>query len=121
MARPPKYKSEEELVVKIDEFFAKCVAEQSLPEKAGLCLHLHIVRDTWNDWRKKPQYSATIKATDLRIESAWVKRLNGQAATGAIFYLKNAFKEEYKDRVDTDITSGGKPILQVTGMKISKE
>jgi len=33
-----------------------------------------------------------------------VQRLGGTTPTGAIFYLKNAFKDDYKDRHETDTT-----------------
>lgn len=103
--KPPKYSNGKDIWDKAQEFFELCDSTHQLPEKAGLCLFLGISRDTYSQYRKK--YTDTIKGIDMYIESCWVRRLNGQAATGAIFYLKNAFKDEYRDRYDTDITSGG--------------
>ncbi len=113
--RPAKYTSGELLWLKANDFFELCDKTRQLPEKAGLCLYLGISRDTYSEYRKK--FPDSIKAIDMYIESSWVRRLNGQAATGAIFYLKNAFRDEYKDRHETDITTDGQPI---TGMKIIK-
>lgn len=108
--RPPKFKTVKELQNKFDDFSIKCDETRQLPEKAGLCLFLGISRDTYSEYRKKRKFSDTIKAIDLYIESNWVRRLGGNSPTGAIFYLKNAFKEEYKDRHETDITSKGEKI-----------
>lgn len=90
-----------------------------MPEKAGLCIWLGIHRDTYNEYKKKPGFSDVLKGAELWIERAWVQRLAGNAPTGAIFYLKNAFREEYRDRQETDITTGGDK-LQITGMTIAK-
>jgi hypothetical protein len=65
--------------------------------------HLRISRDTYSEYRKK--FPDTIKAANDWIENAWVQRLSTTAPTGAIFYLKNAFKEDYRDRTETDVTS----------------
>lgn len=111
MGRPPKYESGEEIWVKADEFFRLCDSTKQMPEKAGLCLFLAISRDTYSEYRKN--FPDTIKAIDNYIESAWVRRLAGQSPTGAIFYLKNAFKEHFKDRNETDITTQGEKIVSI--------
>lgn len=115
--RPPKYSDAEVLMKAGVEYFKICDKTRQLPEKAGLCIELHITRETYSAYRKDARFSDTIKQFDLYIESNWVRRLAGQSPAGAIFYLKNAFKEHYKDRQETDITSGGER-LQITGMKI---
>lgn len=105
--RPPKFTKSLDLQTKANTYFELCEENKQLPEKAGLCLALRISRDTYSEYRKKPEFADTIKGIDLYIESAWVRRLNSNAPTGAIFYLKNAFKEEYRDRYENDLTSGG--------------
>jgi len=117
--KPPKYASGKDIWAKADEYFKKCDDTRQMPEKAGLCLFLGISRDTYSEYRKK--YPDTIKAIDLYIESNWVRRLSGQAATGAIFYLKNAFKEEYKDRQETDITTQGQQITSINVVPIKQD
>jgi len=106
--RPPKYSDHNEIIIKANAFFALCDKNRQKPEKAGLCLALGISRDTYSEYKKR--FSDTIKGLELYIESCWVRRLDSQAATGAIFYLKNAFRDEYKDRQETDVTSGGEKI-----------
>ena len=113
MGRPPKYKTSLDLWKVASEYFELCDKNKQLPEKAGLCIFLEITRDTYSEYRKREDLSDTIKRLDLYIESNWVRRLNSQSPVGAIFYLKNAFKEEYRDRHETDITSGGDKIIPI--------
>lgn len=108
--RPKSFNSPQEMAQKALEFFDECTKSRHLPEKAGLCLALGISRETYSEYKNKPEYSDTIKGFNSYIESCWVRRLNGQGATGAIFYLKNAFKEDFKDRIESDVTSGGEKI-----------
>jgi hypothetical protein len=110
--RPPKYESAEVLIAKAQEYFVLCGKSRDLPEKAGLCLALGISRETYSQY-KKDRFPDAIKAFELYIESSWVRRLGAQAATGAIFYLKNAFKEDYRDRTETDLTSKGEKITGI--------
>jgi len=110
MARLFKYKTKKELEDKIKEYFDICVENEDTPEKAGLCLYLGICRDTYSRYRKDDKLTDAIKSADLKIESHWVRSLTKNNATGAIFYLKNAFKEHYKDRRETDLTSKGEKI-----------
>ena len=81
LGRPPKYATEKQLAEMIDTYWVVCEAVKRLPNKAGLCLHLDISRDTYSEYRK--QYPDTIKAADLEIEHAWVGRLEGNSPTGA--------------------------------------
>ncbi len=111
--RPPKYGDAQAIADHITDYFKSCEEARLLPNKAGLCIWLGITKETYNQYRKKPEFSDSIKACDSMIENAWVQRLAGNAPTGAIFYLKNAFKEDYRDKHETDITTGGKP-LQIT-------
>ena len=117
--RPPKYSSQEELAPVIEEYFKLCDKNKQIPNKAGLRYALDISRDTYGEYKK--QFPDTIKRAEDYMEQAWVNRLNSQSPTGAIFYLKNAFKEDYRDRQETDITSGGKEIKAITGMIIKED
>lgn len=100
MARTPKYKDEKTLKKAINAYFGK--RRIYAPNKAGLCLHLGVSRDTYSEYRER--YPDAIKSADLRIEDWWVDRLAGTTPTGAIFYLKNAFHQDYKDRHENDTT-----------------
>lgn len=111
MGRKPKFSNEKQVADLISEYFGICDEKKQIPDKAGLCLFLGISRDTYNQYKKK--YPDAVKGADLAIEKAWVARLAGPNATGAIFYLKNAFHEFYRDRYETDVTSGDKPLQPV--------
>lgn len=106
--RPPKFASQADIAAQILLYTMDCGENRQMPNKAGLCIWLHISRDTYNEYKKK--FPDAIKGAEAWIENAWVQRLAGNAPTGAIFYLKNAFKDEYKDRHETDITSGGEKL-----------
>jgi hypothetical protein len=105
--RPPAFSDAEQLKNKAEAYFAHCDKKRLPPEKAGLCLALGITRETYSQYRKKEEFSDTIKRCDALIQQWWVRRLSGQAATGAIFYLKNAFKEEFKDKYEGDVHHKG--------------
>jgi hypothetical protein len=81
-----------------------------MPNKAGLCIWLGISRDTYNEYKKKPGFSDAIKACEVMIENAWVQRLSSNAPTGAIFYLMNAFKDDYREKQEVDHTTNGKDL-----------
>lgn len=117
---PGKYESAEALDIAIDAYDLHCKTELNkkgkrvqrivplMPNKAGLCLFLNISRETYSQYRKR--FPDAIKSADHWIEESWVQRLRSNAPTGAIFYLKNAFKETYKDRHQTDLTTKGEKI-----------
>lgn len=107
----PTFKTEEDLSKKVIGFFEDCETAKKRPSKAGLRVFLNISKSTYSEYKKK--YPNPIKRAEDLIEEAWVQRLDSPAATGAIFYLKNAFQEDYKDRHNTDVTSGGKEIQSI--------
>ncbi len=106
--RPPKFEDEETLSKSIGAYFDDCAGAKELPTKAGLCLELDISRDTYSEYRKR--FPDAIRRADDTIEHAWVQRLAQPGATGAIFYLKNAFKDDYRDRQEMDHTSKGERV-----------
>jgi len=87
------------------------VEPSDLPTKSGLRIWLDISPSTYSDYKKR--FPNALKRVENIIEDTWVQKLAGQNVTGSIFYLKNAYAELYRDRTETDITSGGKviPIL----------
>lgn len=106
--RPPKYPTEESLKNEIVSYMLACLQSKQMPSKAGCCLFLDIDKSTYNDYKKK--FPHPIKRFENETEATWIQRLAGNSPTGAIFYLKNAFKEDYKDKHETDVTSNGKTI-----------
>lgn len=111
--RPPTYSDANVLEAKIKEYMRSCMSKSGkrlvrMPNKAGLCLFLGISRDTYNEYKKR--FPDTINVSEKLIEDEWVQRLRSSSPIGAIFYLKNAYKEIYKDRQETDVTSKGKAL-----------
>jgi hypothetical protein len=111
--RPPKFTSKDQVQTLFEEYFTECAEKKKILTKAGLMVKLDISRDMYADYKAKPEFRNTIRKIEGLIEDAWVQRLTETGATGAIFYLKNAFKEDYRDRNETDITSGGKSLSGV--------
>lgn len=99
--RPPCFETPEELMAKVVRYFENVEAvhgRYGIPTKAGLIAELGCSRDSYNEYKKKEGFSDTIKRAEKAIEMAWVERLAAPVqATGAIFYLKNAFA--YKDQI----------------------
>ena len=117
MARPRKFKTVEEMQIKIDEYFQMCdeKTETKIDDKgraktfyepytiSGLCLALDIDRSTLIEYAAIPEFSNTIKKAKLKVES-WVekKAMTGDAnATFAIFSLKNNFG--WKDKQEVEV------------------
>lgn len=81
-----------------------------MPTKGGLAIYLDTVRETLSRYEEKDEYRDALKSAYQNIEEAWIQKLSGQAVTGTIFYLKNAYSKDWRDKTESDITSGGKPI-----------
>lgn len=96
-------------------YISSCVTLKLLPNIAGFCAANGFGRDTYYEYAKKN--ADTKKSFESAIEAVWVQRLGGPNATGAIFYLKNAFREDYKDRHETDITTKGEAIASSSELR----
>lgn len=106
VGKPPAFKSPEDLRIQIDKYLTECKGKgrgwKEKPTKIGLALYLGVHRDTILSYfsEKGDEYSGTIKEAYGFIEKAWVTKLDEAYPTGGIFYLKNAFKDNYRDRYD---------------------
>lgn len=109
--RPPRFKSEKEFKIAVDNYSLECEKEGKMPNIAGFCAFHGINRTIYYDYAKK--YPHTKKGFEAFLEDVWVQRLSSNSPTGAIFYLKNAFREDYKDRIETDVTSKGEKIIGI--------
>jgi hypothetical protein len=98
--RPLKFETADLMQDAIASYFKYCSAERLMPNKAGLCHSIKISRDTYNEYKKR--FPDTVKEAEQFIEDAWVQRLAGTTPTGAIFYLKNAFSADYRDRQEVE-------------------
>ena len=117
MGRPKLFNTVEELQKLMLTYLENCKTNKPplMPNRAGLCTEIGISRDSYYEYRKKqedkskPDFSDSIKRFEQATENTWVQRLGGNSPTGAIFYLKNAFKEDYKDK--HEIENNGKLTL----------
>lgn len=113
VGRPPKYTQSLEIQTLFEKYVKDCTESRLTFTKAGLLFRLGLSRESYREYKAKPEFVDTIRQIEFLIEDAWLQRLTATGATGAIFYLKNAFKEEYKDRNETDVTSGGEKITGI--------
>ncbi len=76
----------------------------------GLALALDTTRQTLVDYEEKDEFTDTIKKAKLRVENRYEKALQKQGRSGDIFALKNF---NWKDKSESDVTSGGEKITGV--------
>lgn len=111
--RPPFANSKEELSLYIHQYL-KYIGKREYPNVAGLCFYLGISRETYYDYKSKDKFSDTIKAFEQFSENRWIQRLHQPHAVGAIFYMKNAFSDNFRERSVTDHNVHlPKPIIDV--------
>jgi len=92
MARPRKYKTDEELDEAITAYFKSLTATDTPrpPTMAGLAYALGFSsRQSLYDLEKNDIFSYTIKRARLLVEGWYEERMSGNSPTGAIFWLKN--------------------------------
>jgi hypothetical protein len=106
--RPLKYKTAEEIDEAVSSYFDKIKEEGIRPTVTGLAYHLGFEsRQSMYDYQEREEFSYSIKRAVLYIESVHEANLFNSSATGSIFWLKN---RDWKDKSETDITSGGEKI-----------
>jgi hypothetical protein len=126
MARTLQYKTVKEMQIKIDEYFEYCdnrtremhsekLGDMIVPDPepytmSGLAWHLDLSRQALIDYEHRDLYLDAIKKARQRVEYDNERRLVDKRTftPGIIFNLKNNFG--WRDKTETDITSGGKPI-----------
>ena len=98
--RPPIWTDPEAFDKKVDEYFANNNITWS-----GLALYLGFEsRKSLDDYKKKPEFSYSIKKALLRIESYYEENiLEKKNPAGAIFALKNF---GWKDKQEHEQTGG---------------
>jgi len=107
--RPLAYQSAEELSNDIEAYFTN----EDQPTLAGLAYELGISRQTLYNYDNKEQFFDIVKRAREKVESIYEKRLlYSTTPTGVIFALKNM---SWRDKTETDITSGGEPIPLLGG------
>lgn len=101
---PELWDSPDALQKAVDNYFANT----EKPTLAGLAGSLGMSRETLYTYGDKGKFSDIIKKSRNKVEVGYEERLvYGNLPTGVIFALKNM---GWKDKIETDVTSGGKPI-----------
>lgn len=123
--RPPKYETPEEMerVINLyflgirynntkDENLIKSLNEEDMsflstiddtsPTMSGLAYYLGMSRQALCDYKNKDEFLDTIKKARNRVEKHLEQRLDGNAAVGTIFNLKNNFG--WKDKREQENT-----------------
>lgn len=109
MARPLKFETVEELKTQIDAYFD--ITPKDEWTITGLALALDTSRKVLCEYEdERPEYSNTIKKAKLKVENGYEIDLKKHGRSGTIFALKNF---DWRDQTHTDLTSAGKPIIQV--------
>ena len=86
--RPAKYQNAQQLAARADEYFATLNGRP--PTTAGLAVYLGFAdRSSLAHYKRKPEFSSTIKRALLIIECHYEQRLFEPNCRGAIFALKN--------------------------------
>ena len=108
---PTTCQTEVQIKTQVIDYFDKCIKNEILPQKAGLLIDLGINRQQWQAIVEVfPQITSR---AEHFIEKVWVEKLLDSNATGAMFYLKNNFRDLYKDKSEQDITlRTPRPILE---------
>ena len=125
VGQPLKFKSNQELQSKIDDYFNSCFVDsidEDTGEKikkcvrpltiTGLALALDTNRHTLLEYEEKDEYTHTIKRAKLRIESFAEEQLFTNPRTaGVIFNMVNNWAWQNKQENKSEISGyGGGPI-----------
>lgn len=92
-----------------------------LPTKGGLAFHLGVSRDTLYEWAKVHTEFSYIMEQLGSVQESYLINYGLSGRYNPTIAKVLLTKHGYTDKIDTDITSGGKPIEQITGMRISKD
>lgn len=111
IGRPLKFKTVKELQDKIEEYFNTVdIKDWTI---TGLALALDTYRQTLLNYEEKDEFVDTIKKAKQMVENSYEIDLKKYGRTGTIFALKNF---DWKDKTETDVTSGGKPLPIYNGL-----
>jgi len=107
--RPPVWTDPAVVQEQIDEYFKN----ETQPTLAGLAVSLGVSRATLYNYEAKTEYLDIIKKARDKVMKVYEERLiYSNMPTGVIFALKNM---GWRDRVETDLTSGGQPFPLLGG------
>lgn len=106
VGRPLRFKTADELQIKIDEYFDSCQNEQKEIIRpytiTGLALHLETTRQVILNYEAREEFTDTIKRAKLRIENFAEESLfTSKQTAGVIFNLVNNHKWINKQDVES--------------------
>ncbi|MCX7589707.1 MAG: DNA-packaging protein [Patescibacteria group bacterium] len=96
---------------KMFEYLEYCQKNNKLPTIAGFVNYVEISRPTYRKLKQKNGYKKAIEFFENLVEDTWVQALVRKNPTGAMFYLKNSFREFYSDTYEHQI----KPVVPILG------
>ena len=101
---PAKYNSLEELETLMLEYFSEVKQEKSHPTITGLALKLWVDRQTISDYAKKDMFAPAIKKAKQFILNYTEQLIlsKDKFTPGQIFYLKNNYKNDYRDKIEVE-------------------
>ena len=103
MGRPRRYEPDE-LLKKFQDYMEYVKENEKFANIAGFCLFADIDRETFYYYKKVEEFSNTIKKIEFALEDYTLSDKN-MNPTLKIFYMKNKFSDQYKDKIEHDITS----------------
>lgn len=106
--RPLKFPNLEALQERIAEYFDKTPKDEWTI--TGLALALDTYRQTLVNYEHKDEFVDAIKKAKQKVENGYEIDLKKHGRSGTIFALKNF---DWKDKSETDITSGGEAMTPV--------
>lgn len=104
-SRTPVYATAEDLAHECSLYEEFCETKNRIMTVPGLCLFLGLSRQTLYKYQKGgvgDDYKQVVNFFMLRIEEEWVQNLTKPNAGGAMFYLKNAFRNDYREKIETE-------------------
>jgi len=117
--RPPKFTDEKQMQAAIDKYFTQCEEKKTPLTISGLAIALDMTTQSLRNYEKTSRFFGTINRAKQFVENYIEQALiSGGAATGPIFWLKN--NAGWRDRTETDFTSGGNPLQAVIALAAAK-
>lgn len=116
VGRPLKYEDIKLLEKKIEEYFNNTLIEDWTI--TGLALALDTSRETLCNYEEKGEFFDTVKKAKDMVEHSYEIDLKKSGRTGTIFALKNF---DWKDKTETDITTGGDKINELNVITKAKD
>ena len=113
--RPLKFATVKELQEQIDDYFNETPKEEWTI--TGLALALDTSRKVLVEYEGRDEYSNAIKKAKMKVENGYEIDLKKHGRSGTIFALKNF---DWKDKQETDITTGGEKIFIMPHELINK-